>query len=175
LKKNITLVLDDPAGNSYIQSLTAPMEDPRLQKEFYERSFEQNDELGLNDMKMSSLFSINATRIVAVVASSSHYPVILTVENYGELETLDEKTEEEDSADLSDFVDPNVETATSSVAMMGKLRHGAASSVIKWRGVVEVTCMEQGRRVFVAAAFGVVTLVGLPWSPDDADDDDVDR
>ncbi|KAK6039872.1 ZPR1 zinc-finger domain protein [Cooperia oncophora] len=52
LKKGITVVLDDPAGNSYIQSLTAPMEDPRLHKEFYQRTFEQNDELGLNDMKV---------------------------------------------------------------------------------------------------------------------------
>ncbi|KHJ79939.1 ZPR1 zinc finger domain protein, partial [Oesophagostomum dentatum] len=33
LKKVVTLVLDDPAGNSYIQSLSAPLEDPRLKKE----------------------------------------------------------------------------------------------------------------------------------------------
>ncbi|KAK6050745.1 hypothetical protein COOONC_11750, partial [Cooperia oncophora] len=71
LKKGITVVLDDPAGNSYIQSLTAPMEDPRLHKEFYQRTFEQNDELGLNDMK---------------------------VENYGELETLKEDEDEEQKA-----------------------------------------------------------------------------
>ncbi|KAL6741398.1 hypothetical protein Aduo_014657 [Ancylostoma duodenale] len=71
LKKVITLVLDDPAGNSYIQSLTAPLEDPRLTKEFYERTFEQNDELGLNDMK---------------------------VENYEELEPVAEEAEEEPAA-----------------------------------------------------------------------------
>ncbi|CAI4224783.1 unnamed protein product [Auanema sp. JU1783] len=67
LKRRITVVLDDPAGNSYIQSLTAPLEDPRLKKEFYERSYEQKEELGLNDMK---------------------------VENYGELDTLAEEQEE---------------------------------------------------------------------------------
>ena len=65
LKKRITLVLDDPAGNSYVQvhfieyfiffqSLTAPLDDPRLEKEFYTRTYEQNDELGLNDMKVDN-------------------------------------------------------------------------------------------------------------------------
>ncbi|KAK7495203.1 hypothetical protein BaRGS_00013613 [Batillaria attramentaria] len=48
---DIHLVLDDPAGNSYIQSLTAPDPDPQLTVEDYERSFEQNEDLGLNDMK----------------------------------------------------------------------------------------------------------------------------
>ncbi|KJH43932.1 ZPR1 zinc finger domain protein, partial [Dictyocaulus viviparus] len=67
LKQPATLILDDPAGNSYIQvtnwpdllqnyfiiqSLNAPLDDSRLQKEFYQRSFEQNEELGLNDMKV---------------------------------------------------------------------------------------------------------------------------
>uniref|UniRef100_A0A0K0CTZ9 Zinc finger protein ZPR1 n=1 Tax=Angiostrongylus cantonensis TaxID=6313 RepID=A0A0K0CTZ9_ANGCA len=55
LRRCVTLVLDDPAGNSYIQSLNAPLEDPNLRKEFYERTFEQNDELGLNDMKVTAL------------------------------------------------------------------------------------------------------------------------
>uniref|UniRef100_A0A1I7XKF8 Zpr1 domain-containing protein n=1 Tax=Heterorhabditis bacteriophora TaxID=37862 RepID=A0A1I7XKF8_HETBA len=54
LRKVATLVLDDPAGNSYIQSLAAPLEDPRLVKDFYERNYEQNEELGLNDMKRFS-------------------------------------------------------------------------------------------------------------------------
>ncbi|KAI6199711.1 hypothetical protein M3Y96_00655800 [Aphelenchoides besseyi] len=51
MKRSVTLVLDDPAGNSYIQSITDEANDPRLTKEFYTRSYEQNDELGLNDMK----------------------------------------------------------------------------------------------------------------------------
>ena len=46
-----TLVLDDPAGNSYLQNVYAPEEDPELTITQYERSYEQNDELGLNDMK----------------------------------------------------------------------------------------------------------------------------
>jgi len=43
------LVLDDPAGNSYIETLTALGEDNRLEKDLYHRSHEQNEELGLND------------------------------------------------------------------------------------------------------------------------------
>lgn len=53
-KRSATLVLDDPAGNSYIQSITDDAEDPRLSKEFYTRTFEQNDELGLNDMRVEN-------------------------------------------------------------------------------------------------------------------------
>lgn len=49
--KQITLILDDIAGNSYIQSLSDEGLDDRLKIEKYERSYEQNEELGLNDMK----------------------------------------------------------------------------------------------------------------------------
>ncbi|MFH4974428.1 hypothetical protein AB6A40_001137 [Gnathostoma spinigerum] len=70
LKRKVHLILDDPAGNSYIQSLAAPLDDPRLSREFYIRSYEQNDELGLNDMK---------------------------TENYGELETVNEEDDEGNS------------------------------------------------------------------------------
>ncbi|XP_034238970.1 zinc finger protein ZPR1 [Thrips palmi] len=49
-KEPVTLVLDDPAGNSYVQSLTAPEPDPALTITHYERTFDQNEELGLNDM-----------------------------------------------------------------------------------------------------------------------------
>lgn len=49
--KGYHFVLDDPAGNSFIQSLCAPDPDPQLHEEKYERSWEHNEELGLNDMK----------------------------------------------------------------------------------------------------------------------------
>eukprot|EP00080_Pristionchus_pacificus_P017184 PDM77204.1 hypothetical protein PRIPAC_43116 [Pristionchus pacificus] len=68
-RKDVTIVLDDPAGNSYIQSLTAPINDNRLTKTYYTRNFEQNEELGLNDMK---------------------------VENYGELDGIEEEDEEKE-------------------------------------------------------------------------------
>lgn len=44
-------ILNDPAGNSYLQNPYAPDADPELRIEYYERSLEQNETLGLNDMK----------------------------------------------------------------------------------------------------------------------------
>ncbi|KRY42744.1 Zinc finger protein ZPR1, partial [Trichinella spiralis] len=51
------LIFDDPSGNSYIESLTAPNPDSKLKVEFYERSWEQNEELGLNDMNTENYSS----------------------------------------------------------------------------------------------------------------------
>ncbi|CAL4078473.1 unnamed protein product [Meganyctiphanes norvegica] len=45
------IILDDPAGNSYLQNIYAPDDDPEMTVEDYERTFEQNEDLGLNDMK----------------------------------------------------------------------------------------------------------------------------
>uniref|UniRef100_A0A1I8FPD5 Zpr1 domain-containing protein n=1 Tax=Macrostomum lignano TaxID=282301 RepID=A0A1I8FPD5_9PLAT len=45
------LILDDPAGNSYVQNLCAPDPDPQLLCQKYDRSEEQNESLGLTDMK----------------------------------------------------------------------------------------------------------------------------
>lgn len=47
-----TLILDDPLANSYIQNPYAPDEDEQLKVENYERTFEQNEELGLNDIQV---------------------------------------------------------------------------------------------------------------------------
>ena len=47
-----TLILDDPLSNSYLQNLYAPDPDPNMTVEEYERTWEQNEELGLNDMKV---------------------------------------------------------------------------------------------------------------------------
>ncbi|KFD52022.1 hypothetical protein M513_07154 [Trichuris suis] len=44
------LILDDPSGNSYVESLSEHGVDSRLKVEYYERSDEQNEELGLNQM-----------------------------------------------------------------------------------------------------------------------------
>ncbi|TMW39480.1 hypothetical protein DOY81_015441, partial [Sarcophaga bullata] len=52
LKTSATLILDDPAGNSYVQSLLDSDEpDDKLKIIKYERTYEQNEELGLNDIK----------------------------------------------------------------------------------------------------------------------------
>lgn len=47
----VTFVLDDPAGNSYLQNVYAPEADPEMTVEKYTRSFQQDEDLGLNDMK----------------------------------------------------------------------------------------------------------------------------
>ncbi|XP_076367073.1 zinc finger protein Zpr1 isoform X2 [Tachypleus tridentatus] len=46
-----TIILDDPCGNSYLQNLYAPDPDPNLNISNYERTKEQNDDLGISDMK----------------------------------------------------------------------------------------------------------------------------
>jgi len=46
-----TILLDDPIGNSYLQNLYAPDEDPNMTIEKYERTPEQDAELGISDMK----------------------------------------------------------------------------------------------------------------------------
>ena len=49
------LILDDPAGNSYVQSICDSVdEDKSLRVVKYERTFEQNEQLGLNDMKVEN-------------------------------------------------------------------------------------------------------------------------
>lgn len=49
-EKACTIILDDPLANSYIQNLCAPDSDPKLSVEEYKRTFEQDDEFGLNDI-----------------------------------------------------------------------------------------------------------------------------
>ncbi|KAH0836567.1 zf-ZPR1-domain-containing protein [Lanmaoa asiatica] len=54
VKREFTIILDDPLANSYVQNLYAPDPDPNMTIETYERNWEQNEELGLNDMKVES-------------------------------------------------------------------------------------------------------------------------
>ncbi|XP_078062336.1 zinc finger protein ZPR1 isoform X1 [Mustelus asterias] len=49
-KREAHIILRDSAGNSYLQNLYAPDPDPEMKIEKYERTFEDNEELGLNDM-----------------------------------------------------------------------------------------------------------------------------
>jgi zinc finger protein len=53
-EKFVTVVLDDPAGNCYFQNICAPDPDPQLTVEHYERTEEQNELLGLTDMKVEN-------------------------------------------------------------------------------------------------------------------------
>lgn len=47
LDKGVTLIIDDPLSNSYLQSFYAPDPDPQILIEDYERTLEQQDQLGL--------------------------------------------------------------------------------------------------------------------------------
>ncbi|KYN28845.1 PREDICTED: zinc finger protein ZPR1 [Trachymyrmex cornetzi] len=53
-QRKVTLILDDPAGNSYVQSLSDDGPDDRLKITKYDRNFDQNEELGLNDIKVEN-------------------------------------------------------------------------------------------------------------------------
>lgn len=46
-----TIIMEDPLSSSYVQSLTAPDPDPQIRAEEYERTAEEEEELGLMDMK----------------------------------------------------------------------------------------------------------------------------
>ncbi|XP_035007459.1 zinc finger protein ZPR1 [Hippoglossus stenolepis] len=50
VRRDVHLILDDPAGNSYMQNVYAPDPDPEMTYERYTRTFEQNEDLGLNGM-----------------------------------------------------------------------------------------------------------------------------
>lgn len=47
----VTLILDDAMANSYVQNLYAPDPDPEMKVEDYDRTWEQNEVWGLNDIK----------------------------------------------------------------------------------------------------------------------------
>lgn len=49
-----TVIIDDPLAQSYVQNLYAPDPDPAISIELYDRTFDQNEELGLNDIKVEN-------------------------------------------------------------------------------------------------------------------------
>ena len=54
LNKQFTLIIDDPLSNSFIFPLGDIEKDNQLTKELYDRTYEQNEELGINDMKVDN-------------------------------------------------------------------------------------------------------------------------
>ena len=50
--EEFTLILEDPLSNSWIYSPYSPEVDPRLVTVEYERTDEENEEMGLNDIKV---------------------------------------------------------------------------------------------------------------------------
>lgn len=51
-ERPFTLIVDDPLANSYVQNIYAPDPDPNMTIEMYDRTFDQDEELGLNDIKV---------------------------------------------------------------------------------------------------------------------------
>lgn len=51
-RRPFTIVLDDPLSNCFIYNPNAPEADPQVDVKVYERTWEQNEELGLNDMRV---------------------------------------------------------------------------------------------------------------------------
>ena len=54
MEKPFTIILEDPLANSYLQNLYAPDPDPNMTVELFTRTWEQNEELGLNDIKVEN-------------------------------------------------------------------------------------------------------------------------
>ncbi|KAL9260793.1 Zinc finger protein ZPR1-like protein [Drosera capensis] len=55
LEESWSLIIDDPLANSFVAPVTDDiMDDKQLTSEEYERTWEQKEELGLNDMDTSS-------------------------------------------------------------------------------------------------------------------------
>ena len=52
--RKFTLILKDPLAHSFLQNPYHPNEDPRATKVFESRSEEENEMLGLNDMKVEN-------------------------------------------------------------------------------------------------------------------------
>ena len=50
-RREFTLVLEDPLASSYLQSFTAPEPDPQIEVEDYERTEQEEEDLGLKDIK----------------------------------------------------------------------------------------------------------------------------
>ncbi|KAK2810965.1 hypothetical protein FQN50_002557 [Emmonsiellopsis sp. PD_5] len=68
LKFNITL--EDPLANSYVQDLYSPEPDPRLKIEEYERTEEEEEELGLKDMKTEGYEEEHAAEMAAAAVAA---------------------------------------------------------------------------------------------------------
>ncbi|KAJ3069088.1 hypothetical protein HDU98_007838 [Podochytrium sp. JEL0797] len=76
VEKPFTLILDDPLGNSYLQNIYAPDPDPDMTIESYERTYEQNEDYGLNDLVLenygeNSLASIEEAKKVEEAAAAA--------------------------------------------------------------------------------------------------------
>lgn len=68
-----TVVLRDPLAGSYVQSLCAPNPDPQIHSEEYERTEEEEDDLGLRDIKTEN-YEIDHAKEMAAKAQAEEEP-----------------------------------------------------------------------------------------------------
>ncbi len=64
-----TFIVDDPVSNSYVQNLYAPDPDPNMTVETYTRSWEQDEDLGLHQMKVDNYGAEEATTTTLAAAT----------------------------------------------------------------------------------------------------------
>jgi len=64
-RREFTLVLEDPLAGSYVQSLTAPAPDPKLTIEDYDRTEQEEEDLGLRDIRVEGYESDHEREVEA--------------------------------------------------------------------------------------------------------------
>jgi len=69
--EKFTVILEDPLASSYIQSFTAPEPDPQIKVEDYDRTAEEEEELGLADMKTEGYEEAHAAEQAAERATAN--------------------------------------------------------------------------------------------------------
>ncbi|KAF2719133.1 zf-ZPR1-domain-containing protein [Polychaeton citri CBS 116435] len=63
-RKKFTVIIEDPLASSYVQSFTAPEPDPKIKFEDYDRTEEEEQDLGLRDIKVEG-YEDDAADVVA--------------------------------------------------------------------------------------------------------------
>jgi zinc finger protein len=69
--EKFTVILEDPLASSYIQSFTAPEPDPQIKVVDYDRTAEEEEELGLTDMKTEGYEEAHAAEQAAERATAN--------------------------------------------------------------------------------------------------------
>jgi zinc finger protein len=67
-----TITLEDPLASSYVQSFAAPDPDPQMKVEEYDRTAEEEEELGLTDMKTEGYEEGHAADVAAAAAAAAN-------------------------------------------------------------------------------------------------------
>jgi len=77
-KRKFTLILVDPLSHSFLSNPYHPDPDPRLKIEFRPRTFEENEDLGLNDIKVEN-YQEKTEETKRKVGGWSQYFIIFTI------------------------------------------------------------------------------------------------